>query len=224
MSSRDEPNLNHNTLVNIKPPVKTLLASFIIAQLTVVTFMSSFSTGLITVAIPTMAHDLSIPPQIYYWPLSVYGLTAGSLLLPAGAVADVIGSRRVYLVGVFLLAIFIMASGLAQSGIQLIMFRAMQGIAVSLTLPTSVGIITNSINPGRVRNVGFACTGLGMPLGFSVGSVLGGVFVATTGWRVGWYLCAGTIFALFIVGIWSLPPDNLAKLPSIHRRLPYLHI
>lgn len=199
--------------------VKTNLAIFIIAQLTVVTFMSSFSTGLITVAIPTMARDLSIPLQTYYWPLSVYGLTAGSLLLPVGAVAGVLGSRPIYLTGVFLLAVFIMASGLAENDIQLIMFRGMQGIAVALTLPTSVGIITNSIVPGRVRNIGFACTGLGMPLGFSAGSVLGGVFVATTSWRLGWYLCAGIIFAFFLVGIWSLPLDHLSESPSAHRKL-----
>ena len=197
--------------------IKSPFAAFIIVQLTIVTFMSSFSTGMITVAIPNMAEDLSIPVQTYYWPLSVYGLTAGAVLLPAGAVADVVGSRLVYLTGVFFLSVFIVACGIAQSGIQLVMFRAMQGIAVSLTLPASVGILTNNIPAGRLRNISFACTGLGMPLGFSVGSVLGGVFVVTVGWRVGWYLCAGVIFALFLLGTWSLPPDHLAIPSSLHR-------
>ncbi len=97
------------------------------------------------------------------------------------------------------------------------MFRAMQGIAVALCLPTSVGILTNAVPSGKRRNVGFACTGLGQPLGFSVGLVLGGILVDTIGWRVGWYICAATIMVCVIVGVWTIPPDNLIHRPTLKR-------
>lgn len=135
----------------------------------------------------------------------------------AGAVADVVGSRRIYLIGCFLLACFVVASGLACTGIQLIMFRSMQGVAVALCLPTSVAILTNAMPSGRGRNLGFAFLGLGQPFGFSIGLVLGGVLIDTVGWRVGWYACGGTIFALLVVGVWTIPPDNLAQTPSLAR-------
>ena len=59
--------------------------------------------------------------------------------------------------------------------------------------------------------------GLGQPLGFSLGLVLGGVFVDTIGWRVGWYICAAVIMLCLIIGIWSLPRDSLAQAPSLQR-------
>lgn len=168
-----------------------------------------------TVSIPRIAADLNIQPQLYYWPLSVYGLKSGSCLLIAGAVADVVGSRPIFLAGCFLLGCFVLACGLTRTGIELIMFRAMQGIAVALCLPTSVGILTNAVPSGKRRNVGFACMGLGQPLGFSLGLVLGGVFVDTVGWRAGWCMCAGAIMVCLLIGLWTIPADSLVQPPTL---------
>ena len=110
-----------------------------------------------------------------------------------------------------------LACGLARTGIELTMFRAMQGIAVALCLPTSVGILTNAIPSGKRRNVGFACMGLAQPLGFSCGLVLGGFFADTIGWRAGWYMCAGAIMLCFLLGIWTIPADSLTQAPSLER-------
>lgn len=125
-----------------------------------------------------------------------------------GSIADFAGNRAIYLVGCFLLGTFILASGLARTGIQLIIFRAFQGIAISFCLPTSVSIITNAFPNGRRRNLGFACIGLGQPLGYSVGLVLGGFFVDSIGWRFGFYLCAGASIIVFSVAVWVLPKDR----------------
>ena len=146
-----------------------------------------------------------------------FSLTSGSCLLFAGSVADVVGSRPIYLAGCFFLACFSLACGLARTDIELIMFRAMQGIALALCLPTSVGILTNTVPNGKSRNIGFACLGLGQPLGFSVGLVLGGVFVDTIGWRAGWYICAAVVFGLLLVGLKTIPVDSLTQPPSWRR-------
>jgi MFS family permease len=205
-----QPTAPANQATTIPAPAVKSRAYLVIAQLTLVTFMTSMSSGLLTTSIPKMALDLAIPPQTYYWPLSVYGLTSGASLLVAGAVADVVGSKRVFLAGNLLLSAFVLGCGLAETAIELTMFRAMQGIAVALCLPTSVGILTKAVPPGRLRNVGFACTGLGQPLGFSVGLLFGGVFIDTVGWRVGWYVIAAAVFALLPVGAYVLPPDSVA--------------
>lgn len=110
-----------------------------------------------------------------------------------------------------------LACGLAQTGIELIMFRAMQGIAVALCLPTSVGILTNSVAAGRRRNVGFACMGLSQPLGFSIGLVIGGILVDTIGWRSGWFICAGAALICIFFGAWSIPPDVSSERPKLIR-------
>jgi MFS family permease len=91
------------------------------------------------------------------------------------------------------------------------MFRALQGIAVSLCLPTSVAIVTNAIPSGRKRNLAFSCLGFVQPIGFSTGLVLGGVFLDTIGWRFGYYLCGAVTLVLFIVSIWALPSDEVTE-------------
>ncbi|KAK5154424.1 hypothetical protein LTS14_006559 [Recurvomyces mirabilis] len=81
----------------------------------------------------------------------------------------------------------------------------MQGIANAMTVPTSISIVSTSVADGKPRNLGFACLGLSQPLGFSVGLVLGGVFVDTLGWRSGFYIGGGLSFLLFVMAIWALP-------------------
>ncbi|KAK3676768.1 hypothetical protein LTR78_003545 [Recurvomyces mirabilis] len=143
--------------------------------------------------------------SLLVWPTSVLSLTSGSCVLIAGAVADVLGPRGMNLAGCLLMGAFILGCGLAQTGIQLVLFRAMQGIANAMTVPTSISIVSTSVADGKPRNLGFACLGLSQPLGFSVGLVLGGVFVDTLGWRSGFYIGGGLSFLLFVMAIWALP-------------------
>ena len=178
-----------------------------IIQLAGVNFITSYNTGLVTVALPAMSKSLNIHSSLLLWPMSAYALTTATCLLPAGAVADVVGARAANLTGCFFIALFILLSGVSQTGIQLIMFRAMQGIAGAFAIPTSLSIVSRSIESGKRRNIAFSCLGLAQPLGFSFGLVLGGVFISGLGWRVGAYFGGGVGFLLFAVGIWAVPPD-----------------
>jgi MFS family permease len=182
-------------------------AGLVILQVSMINFLTSVSSGLIVVGLPRIAADLGLPEQLYLWPTSVYGLTAGSTLLLAGAIADVVGARWVDLVGCVLLGIFTLACGLSRTGIQLVLFRAFQGIATAMHLPCSVALITQFVPSGKSRNIGFACLGLSMPLGFSVGLVLGGILVDTVGWRVGFYAASGVMLLQAAAGFKIVPPE-----------------
>jgi MFS family permease len=193
-------------IINPSPQMKSARANLIILQVSMIILLTSVSSGMIVVGLPRIAADLHLQDQLYLWPSSVYGLTAGSSLLLAGAVADVVGARSVDLVGCTLLGVFTLACGLSQTGIQLVMFRAFQGIAVAIHLPCSVSLVTQCVPNGKARNIGFACLGLSMPLGFSIGLVLGGVLVDTIGWRVGYYVTGGVMLGQAIAGFKILPP------------------
>jgi len=91
------------------------------------------------------------------------------------------------------------------------MFRAMQGIAVSLGLPTSVAIVANSVPSGQKRNIGFSCLGFVQPIGFSLGMILEGVIVDTVGWRFSYYLTGSLSLACFVLSLWALPRDVVIK-------------
>lgn len=139
-------------------------------------------------------------------------LTCGCTLLLFGAIADIVGSRTINLVGSFVLSVFIVAAGLAKSGLQLIIFRAFQGIGMSMCFPTSVSILSKAFPSGRVRNVAFGCLGLGTPLGFAIGILVGGWFESTSvGWRPGFYWSAAVNMVLFAVNCRCLPYERLTE-------------
>jgi MFS family permease len=152
-----------------------------------------------------MARSLSLPRSLYLWPSSIYGLTTGALLLIAGATADIIGARRVEITGIFGLGITMLACGLSKTGVQLVVFRGLMGLASAMHLPASVAIVTTAVPPGRARNIGFACLGLSQPLGFSVGLVVSGVMIERAGWRSAFYLCSGVTLVVALIAMWGLP-------------------
>lgn len=136
-------------------------------------------------------------------------LACGCTLLLAGAIADVVGSRPINLLGTVVLGAFILAAGLARTGFQLIMFRAFQGLGVAMCFPTAVSILSSSFPSGRVRNIAFGCLGLGTPSGFAIGILLGGCFASIgVGWRLGFYLCAAVTLSLFAINFWCLPRQH----------------
>ena len=134
-------------------------------------------------------------------------------MLLAGAIADVVGSQTINILGTLLLGVFILASGLSRTGIELILFRALQGIGVAMCFPTAVSILSAAFPYGRARNIAFGCLGLGTPLGFAIGIILEGYFESMAiGWRTGFYVCAAVTSTLCLVNFRYLPHHNKEKI------------
>jgi len=191
--------------------LSNLRATFIVVSVAGITFLNTLGQSILIVAIPRIAQDLSIPPSLIQWPTAVASLTLGCTLLVVGSVADVVGNRPVYLIGCFLHLLFSLACALVQTGAQLITFRALQGLALSLCMPTSVGIITSNFSSGRGRNIAFACFSGGNPVGYALGLLLGGIFVDTVGWRWGYYLSLVLNAMVFASAFFALPADSSGR-------------
>jgi MFS family permease len=187
-----------------RPRSKLQLATTIF-QLTLINFFGSFASGIITVGLPAIALSISLERSLYLWPSSVYSLTSGAALLIAGSVADIVGARHVEVCGISLLGIFILACGLSQTGTQLVVFRALQGIALAMHIPASVSIVAAAAPAGRARNIGFGCLGLSQPLGFSFGLVTSGIMIEKIGWRAGFYISGATILTVAATSWLTLP-------------------
>lgn len=105
-------------------------------------------------------------------------------------------------------------------GGQLIAFRALQGLSNAILTPSSISIISKSMENGRPRNIGFGCLGVASPIGFSLGLVLSGVFVDSIGWRPAFYFTGSASFVIFLIGIWVLPRDARSQQgQSVWKRL-----
>ncbi|TPX21942.1 hypothetical protein DIZ76_015907 [Coccidioides immitis] len=199
--------------------ISALKAVIIIATASSMTLMNSLLTGILTVGLPVIAKDIGLAENLLLWPASVYGLACGCTLLLSGSVGDVVGSRPLYLAGCGLLSAFTLGCGLATTGIQLIVFRAISGVALSLSLPSAVCIITTTFQLGKRRNIAFACLGAAQPVGFSLGIVLGGVLIAGIGWRYGYYIVAALNVCILLIAVWQIPKDPRMVSPITLRRL-----
>jgi MFS family permease len=111
----------------------------------------------------------------------------------------------VELLGITLIGVFTLACGFSRAGEQLVVFRALQGVALAMHLPASVALISGAVPSGRARNLGFACLGFSQPLGFAVGLVISGILVEKVGWRSGFYLSGGALLTTAAAAVWSLP-------------------
>lgn len=148
-------------------------------------------------------------------PASIYALTCGCSLLLLGSVADVVGSRPMYLLGCILQCLFTLACGVSNTGPELIVFRGLSGIAASFCLPSAVSIINSSFPVGRRRNRAFAWMGGGQPIGYSIGLTLGGSIASTVGWQWGFFLASIVNLAVSILASWQLP-RNEQNSPTVY--------
>lgn len=198
------------------PPMSRVCASVVVTTVAGVSFLNTLGSGLLTIGLPRIAADLNLASNLLLWPASIFALTAGCTLLVSGAIADVVGNRPVFLTGCALLSAFTLGYSLSQTGIQLIIFRALQGITLSLCMPTAVSLITNNFPTGKRRNMAFAFLGGGQPIGFALGLVLGGILVDSISWRVGYYISCGINAVIFIGAFFSVPSPTQA-LAARHR-------
>lgn len=83
------------------PPIATShrRATILILTISLLTSLSSFSTGLLTISLPTIVKSIPLSPSLILWPQSIYALTSSIFLLPAGSIADVLTPRPVFLTG-----------------------------------------------------------------------------------------------------------------------------
>ncbi|KAH8744221.1 major facilitator superfamily transporter [Diaporthe sp. PMI_573] len=177
----------------------------VIVTVTGINFLNTMGSGILIAALPRIAEDVRLSESLMLWPAAVYNLAAGCLLLIFGAIADVVGAKLMWVTGSYLCVVFTVVVGLSKTGIQIILFRTAVGIAISICLTTTMAFITNTFPEGKWRNIAFSMSGIGFPLGYALGLVLGGIFTDTIGWRWGYYMMAIINFCLSTMAIWSLP-------------------
>ena len=115
--------------------------------------------------------------------VNAYTLTFAGFLMLGGRSADLLGRRRVFLVGTAMFALSSLGCALADSRDLLIAARAMQGLSGAVLSPATLSIITASFAEGRERNRGLAAWGAVGGLGASSGALLGGVLTQAFGWQ-----------------------------------------
>src|SRR4051794_28223746 len=148
----------------------------------VATFMLLLDVTIVNVALPYIERDLHAGFADLQWVIDAYALTLAALLLTAGSIADGIGRRRVFILG---LGIFTVASalcGLAGSPLVLNISRALQGIGGAFMFATSLALLASAYQ-GRDRGTALGIWGATTGAAVAVGPLVGGVLVEWIGWQ-----------------------------------------
>ena len=146
-------------------------------------FMVILDSAIVIVALPSIEADLGVSEQGLQWVISAYALTFAGLLLLGGRAADLLGRRRVFIVGLLFFTLASLLCGLAWSPGALIAARALQGIGAAIMTPTALSIVSTIFEEGAERNKALAIWGMMGAIGATAGWLIGGPLVDGPGWE-----------------------------------------
>jgi len=154
-----------------------------LALLCIAQFMVVLDASIVNIALPSIGSALDFSQDDLSWVVNAYVLTFGGFLLLGGRLADLLGRRRVFMAGLVLFALASLAGGFAQSDVQLVIARAVQGLGAAIVSPAALSIITVTFREGAERNKALGAWGAVAGSGGAVGVLLGGVLTEGLGWE-----------------------------------------
>jgi EmrB/QacA subfamily drug resistance transporter len=156
---------------------------YALGLLSAVQFMVVLDLAIVNVALPSIQADLGFSQENLQWVISAYALLFGGFLLLGGRAADLLGRRRIFLVGTIVFTLGSLAAGLAWSDTSLIGARAFQGLGAAIITPAALSILSTTFSEGRERNIALGVWGAVGGFGAAAGVLLGGVLTDSLGWE-----------------------------------------
>ncbi len=180
------------------------------ALLAVAYFMTIIDLTIVNVSLPTIGRDLRFSQTSLQWVVTAYGLTFGGLLLLGGRAADLLGRRRILMLGLGLFTAASLACGLATGDAFLIGARAVQGAGAAIMLPAALSIVMNMFEEGAERNKALGVWGALGAAGATVGLITGGLLTRYAGWQYIFYLNVPIGAAALLLAPRIVPESRLA--------------
>jgi EmrB/QacA subfamily drug resistance transporter len=178
-------------------------------------FMTILDVAIVNVAIPSIQTDLNISEATVQWVLTAYAITFGGFLLLGGRMADLLGRRLIFIVGLTLFTAASLACGLANSSSVLIGARAVQGIGAAIISPAALSIVTTTFEEGAERNKALGIWGALGGSGAAAGVLFGGILTKYLGWE--WIFFVNVPVGALVFGLtFPFVPESRADLG--HRR------
>ncbi|HEY2642981.1 MAG TPA: MFS transporter [Galbitalea sp.] len=188
------------------PPKTSPHAWRALVVLLIAMFMSLLDTTIVNVALPTIRDNVNgaghpaASEDVLSWIISGYALAFGIALIPAGRLGDRFGHKWVFFTGLALFTAASLACGLAQSDVQLIVFRVIQGLAAGIFTPAVTAYI-QILFQGKVRGSAFAIMGAVIGVSSALGPIVGGLIIQAFGTENGWRLIFGVNLPIGIVAL-----------------------
>ena len=168
---------------------------------------------IVNIALPQIQRALGFSDTGLSWVLNAYTLTFGGLLLLGGRAGDILGRRRMFIVGILIFVLASLLGGFAQSEAWLLAARALQGVGGAIASPTALSLISTNFQEGPERNRAFGVFAAVSGAGAAIGLIAGGMLTEWLSWR--WTLFVNVPIGLAIV---FLVPRYIRESDRIHGR------
>jgi MFS transporter, DHA2 family, multidrug resistance protein len=166
--------------------------------------MASLDTAIANIALPAISTDLHVSPADVVWVVNVYQIAVAATLLPLGALGEIVGHQRVYLVGLLLFTLASLGCALAWSLPTLLVARALQGLGASGIMAVNLALV-RFVYPTRMQGRGFGHNALVVGIAFTFGPTVASAILALGPWP--WLFAVNLPVGIvaMLIGIKMLP-------------------
>lgn len=154
-----------------------------LALLAMTQFVIVIDASIVNIALPSIGRALGFSQTNLSWVVNAYTLTFGGFLLLGGRLADLLGRRRMFMLGLVLFSAASLAGGFATSSGWLVAARAVQGLGAAIVSPAALSIVTVTFAEGPERNRALGVWGAVAGAGGAAGVLLGGMLTSWLSWR-----------------------------------------
>ena len=180
--------------------------------------IAALDATVVGIALPAIGRDFHATVASMQWVVDGYTLPLAGLLLLGGALGDVYGRRKVFVIGIVWFALASLACGLAPNAGFLIAARALQGVGAALLTPGSLAILQASFAPDdRSKAIG-AWSGLG-GVATAIGPFLGGWLIGAVSWRLVFFINLPLAAAVVAISVRHVP-ESRAPVPASRSTRP----
>jgi len=146
-------------------------------------FMLSVDFSILNVALPQVGAGVGMGLDSLPWIATAYALPTAGFTLLFGRIADLFGRRRMFLLGIALMAVSSLIGGIATSSAVVLLARTLQGFATAVATPAALSLLTTSFTDERQRARVLGLNGALLSAGFTAGALIGGMLVDVLSWR-----------------------------------------
>ncbi|BBH68235.1 MFS transporter [Actinoplanes sp. OR16] len=174
-------------------------------------FLVGMDSTVVNIALPSIGNDLGLDISELQWVVDAYTLVLASLLITSGALADRLGRRRVFRIGLVLFAAGSAACALAPTAGTLVAARVLQGTGGSMLSPVALAIVVSAITDARQRAQAIGVWASVFGLSMAAGPVVGGLLTGGLGWRTVFWANLPIIAVVLVLTAVYVPESRSPK-------------
>jgi EmrB/QacA subfamily drug resistance transporter len=174
-------------------------------------FFEALDIAIINLAIPLIKNDFNLSGETVQWVQTLYVLFYGGFLIVGGKLSDVVGRKKIFIIGSVLFLITSLGAALAPSFEILCTFRAVQGLGAAFVMPAAFSIITNTFQDPIGRTKALGIFGSFAAIGSGSGLSLGGIIATYFGWQWVFYINVPVISISLLFALIYITPDEKVR-------------